>query len=116
MVINVDDNQDPLVHSTSEAPKRYVNDEKCKLRLEDGNELVDSSEIVVHGSSMKKVKSAQTSIANASTNFSVLASRSSNKVPSPLRVKSRKFNSANSATRPNKTNILWDSNTYSIRK
>ena len=38
MVINVDDNQDPLVHSTSEAPKRYVDDEECKVRLEDGNE------------------------------------------------------------------------------
>ena len=37
-VINFDDDQYPLVHNTSEAPKRYVDDEECKLRLEDGNE------------------------------------------------------------------------------
>jgi len=38
MVINIDDDQDPHVDSTSEAPKRYVDDEECKVRLEDGNE------------------------------------------------------------------------------
>ena len=38
IVIDVDDDQEPLVDSTSEAPKRYFDDEECKVRLEVGNE------------------------------------------------------------------------------